>query len=196
MAQFHDRIRASAPLVSVRIVPVYWPALRAQIAVTTGATPPREIGPRKLCDYRPAFGEIFRHEIADAGWWGWCDLDCVFGDFAAFLTSEVMAASHLISDHAKIVNGPLTIVRNGPATNTLYRERGRFLDIFASDEHVAFDELGFTDIVRERGVRASYLDAHAHDGEGLAPRIEGRKLFVGDREVLTYHFHDRKEWPL
>jgi hypothetical protein len=200
IGQFLQRIRASAPFVSVQVVPIYWQnpwkSFRHRIFTAVGVMPPLVIEPRKLCDYRPAFGEIFRREIGHAEWWGWCDLDCVFGDFNAFLAPEVLEASDLVTDHASIVNGPLTIVRNEPGMNMLYRERGHFRDIFAGDEHVAFDEKGFTDIVRSVGVRASYLDAHVHDGEGPVPRVEGRKLFAGDREVLTYHFHDRKEWPL
>src|SRR5690242_7186554 len=35
--------------------------------------------PYKLCDFRPAFGQVFRSELAGCDFWGHCDLDLVFG---------------------------------------------------------------------------------------------------------------------
>jgi hypothetical protein len=35
--------------------------------------------PYKLCDFRPAFGEIFAEELAGFDFWGHSDLDLIFG---------------------------------------------------------------------------------------------------------------------
>src|SRR5689334_13575473 len=36
--------------------------------------------PYKLCDLRPAYGEIFSAEVAGYEYWGYCDMDVLFGD--------------------------------------------------------------------------------------------------------------------
>lgn len=36
--------------------------------------------PYKLCDFRPLFAEIFPDLIEDYGYWGWGDLDVIYGD--------------------------------------------------------------------------------------------------------------------
>ena len=43
--------------------------------------------PIKLCDFKPAFGEIFQDYIRDYEFWAFGDMDLVFGDAGAFLDS-------------------------------------------------------------------------------------------------------------
>ena len=40
--------------------------------------------PYKLCDYRPAYGEIFHDEICEYDFWGHCDMDLIFGNIRDF----------------------------------------------------------------------------------------------------------------
>ena len=41
--------------------------------------------PYKLCDFKPAYGEIFADELKDYDFWGHCDIDLVWGNIRNFI---------------------------------------------------------------------------------------------------------------
>lgn len=45
--------------------------------------------PYKLCDYKPAYGLIFQDDIKEFDFWGFCDIDLIFGDLNKFISSSV-----------------------------------------------------------------------------------------------------------
>lgn len=200
--QFWDRIEASSDLVHLVFLQLKsWSSFRRTVRQRLDLLPPAQASPRKICDYRPAFGEIYDYRIEGYEWWGWCDMDCVFGDFAAFLTPERLAGYDLITDHASIVNGPFTIMRNTPEMTSLYRRGGHYREVFISPEHAAWDEVGFSEIVQRHAnaewIRPLFLNAHTHDHESPTPYLLDNKLYAThDREILTYHFAHNKRWPL
>lgn len=44
--------------------------------------------PRKLCDYKPAYGLIFEDYLIEYEWWGYGDIDLVYGDLSKYFTKE------------------------------------------------------------------------------------------------------------
>lgn len=63
--------------------------------------------PYKLCDYRNLYGAIFSEYLVEYEFWGYCDIDLVFGRLDDFITDEIM------SDYDKIgTRGHLTLYRN------------------------------------------------------------------------------------
>ena len=72
--------------------------------------------PYKLCDFRPAFGELFSSYLKGYDWWGHCDFDMIFGD----LSPVVKLAEH--SEYHKILRqGHLTLFKNDLYVNQLYQ---------------------------------------------------------------------------
>lgn len=95
--------------------------------------------PYKLCDFRPAYGEIFRDELLQYDFWGHCDIDCIFGDLSEFISDEVL------ENHDRIFRlGHLCLYRNSPDVNQRFRlpVNGieRFKEVFQSDKNCIFDE--------------------------------------------------------
>jgi hypothetical protein len=41
----------------------------------------------KLCDYKPAYGLIFDNEINNYDYWGYCDIDLIFGNIRKFINN-------------------------------------------------------------------------------------------------------------
>lgn len=163
--------------------------------------------PRKLCEWRPLLGEAFADILPEGGWWGWCDLDCVFGDLRSYLSEERLAAWDVITDHPKLVNGPFAIFRNCPAVNRLWRDYPWRMQLLTQPEYGKFDEEGFTKLVRDevdRGrLKALHLaGVHFHDRSPVRPvGIKDGKLWVETNgetrsEAMTYHFTREKRWPL
>ena len=94
--------------------------------------------PYKLCDFRPAWGVVFREYIKDYDFWGHCDMDMIFGDIRAFLPDEVL------SRYDKIYKlGHLAYYRNTKENNHRYQLDGGvcYKAAFTTSEGVAFDEI-------------------------------------------------------
>lgn len=93
--------------------------------------------PYKLCDYKPAYGEILHKYIQEYDFWGHCDCDLIFGDIRAFVTDEVL------DQNSKIFSrGHLTIYRNNKETNSFYRIQ-KYMDykkVYTSSKSYSFDE--------------------------------------------------------
>jgi hypothetical protein len=62
--------------------------------------------PYKLCDFRPAFGEIFRDELAGYDFWGHSDLDVVFGRIREHLPAAAFDADKIL------IQGNFALYRN------------------------------------------------------------------------------------
>jgi len=96
--------------------------------------------PYKLCDLRPALGEIHREEIADFEFFGFGDLDVVYGDVRRFYTDELLARSDLLSTHAERLSGHFAVLRNTPAIRRAYERFPGFREILAAPGYVGLDE--------------------------------------------------------
>ena len=47
--------------------------------------------PYKLCDYKPAYGEAFIDYIDGYDFWGYCDIDIIWGDIRKYITEEKLS---------------------------------------------------------------------------------------------------------
>ena len=71
--------------------------------------------PYKLCDFRPAFGEIFAEELAGYDFWGHSDLDVIFGRIRDHLPAAAFEADKIL------FNGNFGLYRNNVETAGWYR---------------------------------------------------------------------------
>ena len=71
--------------------------------------------PYKLCDFRPAFGEIFREELAGYDFWGHCDIDVVFGRIREHLPPKAFQADKIL------FQGNFSLYRNTAEAAGWYR---------------------------------------------------------------------------
>lgn len=94
--------------------------------------------PYKLCDYKVMYGEIFKEELAGYDYWGYCDMDMLFGNLRKFFTDE------LLEQYDKLLTrGHLSLYRNTPAVNRRYLDPGALFDVsevMHSNMGYAFDE--------------------------------------------------------
>lgn len=107
--------------------------------------------PYKLCDYKPAYGEIFERELRGYDFWGDCDIDLVWGDIRKFYTDEVL------ENYEKVgFNGHSMLFRNTPQVCSRYRTcvEGAlsYRDVFSVDQGFAFDEPGMDAIYEALGI--------------------------------------------
>ena len=94
--------------------------------------------PYKLCDYRPAYAIIFADLIKGYDFWGYCDLDLVFGDTKRFLTDKILSAYDKIYQHSH-----LSLFRNSPEINKEFiSDFGmNYRDVYSTPVNCVFDEI-------------------------------------------------------
>ena len=93
--------------------------------------------PYKLCDFKPAYGEILSDFLSAYDFWGHCDCDMIFGDLRSFLDDSI-----LIRFNKFFSRGHLTIYRNKSEVNSYYRiaKELDYRKVFSSPASYAFDE--------------------------------------------------------
>lgn len=82
--------------------------------------------PYKLCDYRPLYGLAFRDILGNYIYWGYSDLDVVYGDLWHFIQLPIQKRIDKIG-----IYGHFTLFRNDPKVNSRYK-----LDTISSREKV------------------------------------------------------------
>lgn len=94
--------------------------------------------PYRLCDFRPAYGEIFHSLLENYDFWGYCDLDLVWGNLRHYLTEEI-----LCNDKVGI-HGHMTLIKNTESLNSLYKTKisgiPYYKDVFTHNMSFCFDE--------------------------------------------------------
>jgi len=98
----------------------------------------------KLCDLRPLFGYIHRVDFKDYDFYGWCDVDLLFGDIRSFYTDELLAKYDVFSTHSHRISGHFALFRNNEKNQTMYRKIYRWKEALYHPEFVGIDEHGIT----------------------------------------------------
>jgi len=160
----------------------------------------------KACDIKPMFGELFADYLRGFDFWGHCDLDLIWGALRNFLTPGRLSDFDVISSGPGGVRGALTLFRNVPFINGLYR-RGAYVHVLTDPQYQVFDECGCSPIVtraHEAGeLRLLCADVHEYDGyhpgagsgENACTWRNGRLTCTPERrELMYYHFPGTKRW--
>lgn len=72
--------------------------------------------PYRFCDFKPSYGEVFAEYLKDYDFWGYCDVDLIWGNLRKWLTDEVLFKYKRISTF-----GHCYILKNEPEINKLYK---------------------------------------------------------------------------
>lgn len=109
--------------------------------------------PFKLCDFRPAYGEIFSNYLKDYLFWGYCDTDLIWGDLSRWLRRDDICEYDRISHW-----GHCSLFHNSAKINAVYKMKvdnvKYYKDVFSKARHCAFDEEpGFNVLARAYGIK-------------------------------------------
>jgi hypothetical protein len=110
----------------------------------------------KLCDFKPAFGFIFFELIRNYAFWGFCDIDVIFGNIRDFMTDELLENYDLVSTRPDWIPGCFLLFKNNFKMNTLFMKSKDYKKVFTNEKHYCFDETNFAHHAFEAG--RSYLE--------------------------------------
>lgn len=97
--------------------------------------------PYKLCDLKPTYGFVFSEFIAKYNFWGFGDIDLVYGNLESYLNKSRLDQFNVISGREKWLSGCLSILKNERKTTTLFFKSSDYQNIFNTEEYLGFDEI-------------------------------------------------------
>lgn len=130
--------------------------------------------PYKLCDFKPAYGYVFSDMLVKGGYdfWGYCDIDLVFGNISKFITDDVLNKFSKIG-----FLGHSSLFRNNDEMNSLFRTHTNdgidYKDVFSdiSNKPRFFDEDGISRICKQKNIQVY------------------KKVIFADISPLYWNFH-------
>lgn len=169
----------------------------------------------KLCDIRPAFGFIHDELIKGYDFWGFGDLDLVYGDLRTLYTKEYLSKYDLYSNHATRVSGHLCLIRNTKKMKNIFRRIPSWEEKFSNKKHLAVDERAFSKLfIKHKNLpklirnilryayslsrRSDFIESYTtpngcitwRDGSNIFPE----KWFWRDG-LISNSFNDKKYYP-
>lgn len=106
--------------------------------------------PWRLALMKAAYGEIFQDDIKNYDFWGYCDVDLMWGNIRKFYTDEILNSYDRIG-----FQGHSTLMRNSDENNKIYRtivpNEINYIDVFSGKSEYSFDENGMDAIFRYLG---------------------------------------------
>lgn len=152
--------------------------------------------PYKLCEYKQAYGYILQDYIKDYDFWGYGDLDLVYGDIRTFLTDDVLKYKFLLGW------GHLTFLHNDDDTNIYFmkQESGyqNYKDAFRTSEITFFDEYGYngcSDKWRDCRPNDCWLEWPFDNASKPKEAYHFNSMTRGWQQVIFEH-HDNKLYML
>lgn len=100
--------------------------------------------PYKLCDLKPALGYVHANELSGFDYWGFSDIDLVYGDLRSYFSAERLQRFDLLSTHERRISGHLCLLRNNVQMREAFMQVPGWKAKLSSSEHIAFDEGAFS----------------------------------------------------
>lgn len=97
----------------------------------------------KLCDFKPAYGLIFQDYLQGYDFWGYCDIDIIFGNIRYFITEKLLKKYDVISPHKNYPAGFFTLLKNNEQCINLFKQSKDYAHILQNTRHFCFDECNF-----------------------------------------------------
>lgn len=166
----------------------------------------------KICDFRPAVGFLFEHLLEKYDFWGFGDIDVIYGKIRDFITPKLLQHHDVISVRNDYPTGFFLLFKNSNTTNTLFKRSRDYKKIFSSSEYYAFDECNFQfdllvkggtifdtsegiecimKIIKKaelKGIIKPFFDFFVIEGNpGKLKWDKGTLSFKNDFSVLLYH---------
>lgn len=103
--------------------------------------------PYKLCDLKPFYGVIHSDELKEYDFWGFGDIDLVYGDLSVICNDEILDRYDVISTHHDRLSGHFAIFRKASKyTNYCFRINN-WKERLSSNCHYGLDEVDMTKLI-------------------------------------------------
>jgi hypothetical protein len=156
---------------NVKLIPRSIDQFKAEAAKALGFEVAVESG-YKLCDFKPAYGHIFADYIRDYDFWGYCDIDVIFGNIRAFMTDELLNGYDIISARHDYLTGCFALYRNQPYFRELFKQSKDYRKVFTTSRNFFFDETNFAFKEFEQGLHYSQIQTEVESMTHVVRRLQ------------------------
>jgi hypothetical protein len=101
----------------------------------------------KLCDLKVFYGYLHSDILEGYDFWGFGDVDVVWGEIAKFYTEKMTAKYDVFSTHADRLSGHLAIIRNTQKYRELCFKIKNWKEKLSDEKNYALDETDFTNLL-------------------------------------------------
>lgn len=148
--------------------------------------------PYKLCEYKQAYGSILQEYIKEYDFWGFGDLDLVYGNLRSFFTEEVLSHKFLLGW------GHLTLLHNDEDTNTFFMKQidgyQNYKYAFTTSKITFFDEFnhnGCSDKWRDCRPEDCWLEEPFDNASKPKQSYHFNSLTRGWKQVIFEHMGNK-----
>lgn len=130
----------------------------------------RAVNPYKVADTRPAFGVIHGDLIVDHDFFGYGDMDVIYGHIRHFYTEDVLNEYSVLSTHPERLCGHFALLRNVKPLRQAFRRIPSWQALMEQSEPLGIDE-----------EKSLFLRALHGARESFSGRIRGLKFLFEER---------------
>lgn len=176
----HDALAPAEVPTNVKFVSFTWEAYRKRFAERCAVDLPSQPD-YKMCDAKVFLGTVFEDYIEGYDYFGWGDLDLVYGELDAFL--EPLLGKHpILSFHEKQLSNHFVLFRNLPEMRSLYHEVPDYSAKMAAPEYSGLDDIHLSEVAKAVP-GAWFAESYTTPFVNWIPWADG-----------TYNFPLRWEW--
>ena len=172
---------------------------------------------RKICDHKPMCGFLFENYLKDFDYWGWCDIDLIFGDLNKYLSvcDNKYECISFAEEPWPFPYGPCTLIKNCERMNKLFMKSHDLHKVLTEERLFQFDEdwrgdvYSIGHVMRDAEVNFLRTSVGNDDSKlklaGSRPRKnrigvkrnwsvtwDNGRLFRRNRELMFFHFFRTK----
>lgn len=156
--------------------------------------------PKKVCDLKASYGDLFTQYINDYEYFGCYDIDTFFGDVRKYLLPTLDGGYDFISVSDEVnyrrLAGPFLIMKNCEEIRTLYKNQ-EFVNCFNIPTVECYEEVVIDRIAKEK-YNVKLISSFNIETYGSGKMVfdavwYGNKVFVQNEEKLLYHFYFKNE---
>jgi hypothetical protein len=172
----------------------------------------------KLCDIKPTYAYMFEDWIQEYDYWGYGDIDLIYGNMWSFYSPKIEKGYDIISSRQEIVSGSFTLIKNTQYNNALFKKLENFENLVRSDRYEAIDETSHNmtiwqglDKLELPKSSFTYIAAYEHSLGNIKVSFEtiisedlkkndlviyrNGQLFNDNQEIAYFHYVNNKKKP-
>lgn len=144
--------------------------------------------PYKLCDLRPCLGWIHGRDVAGFPFFGYGDVDVIYGNIRAFYTDDVLSRANVLSTHPERLAGHFAVLRNTRQFRHAFVNIRGYQALLEKPANVHMDEGYFTTVLYPSAGRPRILRPII---DYLYPPLDGMLFVERHSTVLSpRRWHD------
>lgn len=98
--------------------------------------------PRKMCDFKPAYGHLFQEFLKPWDYWGYTDVDIIYGDLRRYLSVANLQKLDVYTARREFLVGHFSLFRNTSYMRMLYQKGADYRGTLRARRMLSFSECG------------------------------------------------------